>query len=266
MDLANPDISILHEAGKASGFARRRPLKGDRSGFLPLRFSRIGGIVRDVADLRAVQRHLQSRSTERDVHAIPALLLAKARKLFVAGVEPQDVASDGSRMHAMDDDPDEFARLATPEVDLIAGAHVDAAVVGAGRAGAIGGVRLLGEHEFELELEILEQLRRHQTAAPFAGLGLSTDDRTVFNLPWGGAGLRPAGQILAVEEWPPSHRRLRRQRQRQARKHERFHGAHSIPSCETIPHQRGGAMADLSRREFLRTTATSAFVTGVLAA
>src|SRR4029077_18496 len=85
--------------------------------------------------------------------------------------------------------------------------------------------------------EILEQLRRHQTASPFAGLGLSTDDRTVFHPPLGGAGLCPASEILAVEEWSPRHRRLRRQRQRQARKHERFHGAHSIPSCETIPHQ-----------------------------
>ena len=86
-------------------------------------------------------------------------------------------------MHAMDDDADELAGLATAEVDLITGAHVDAAVVGAGRARAVGSGRLLGEHEFELELEILEQLRRHQTASPFSGLGLSTDDRAVFHLP-----------------------------------------------------------------------------------
>src|SRR5262245_64319727 len=114
--LAYPDVSVLHEAGKTSGLASRRPLKGNRAGILPLRFGRIGGIVGDVADLRAVQRHLKARPAEGDLHAVPVLLLAKSRKLLVAGVEPQHVAADGFRMHAMDDDPDEFAGLATPEV------------------------------------------------------------------------------------------------------------------------------------------------------
>src|SRR5712692_6593590 len=107
---------------------------------------------------------------------VPVFLLAERRKLVVARVEPEDVASDGLWTHTVDDDADELAGFAAPDIHLIAGAQIDAAVVKARfvfagirlmRTDELGGAlgAVLGEHEVELQLDVLELRLRHQTAA-----------------------------------------------------------------------------------------------------
>src|SRR6266545_2123918 len=126
-------------------------------------------VVDDITDPGSVQRDLEMRSLEGNLEMVPVFLLAEIGKLFVAGVEPEDVASDGLRMHAVNDHADELPRLATSDVDLIAGPQGDAAVVRACAARTVRGGRLLGEHEVELQLEILVNVFRDETA-PSAAL------------------------------------------------------------------------------------------------
>src|SRR5439155_14778524 len=138
-------------SSKAS-LAAMRPLKADRTRFFPRRLSRVRRIVGNVADLRPVQRHLETWALERDLDMVPILLLAEIGELFVARVEPEDVSSDGLGVHTMDDDANELSSLATPEVHLIAGPQIHAAIVRACGTRAVRGGRLFGEHEHELQL------------------------------------------------------------------------------------------------------------------
>src|SRR5204862_6910078 len=122
----------------------------------------------DVADLLVVQEHGEVRSLRSDLQVVPLLLLAQAGELLVAGVEPQHVVlwTERLRRGAVDDDADELTGLPSADIDLIAGAEGDAAVVRARLVDA--GVQLIRaafgralramfrEREIELEPEILE--------------------------------------------------------------------------------------------------------------
>src|SRR5204863_4604782 len=110
-----------------------------------------------------------------------------------------DVASDGLRMHAMNDHADELPGLAASDVDLISGPQGDAAVVRARAARTVRGGGLLGKHEVELQLEILVEVFRDETAPSAA---LASNYHPVLDLPSGSA-RRPAGEVLAVEEILP---------------------------------------------------------------
>src|SRR5206468_3688475 len=94
----------------------------------------------------------------------------------------------------MHHDADELTGFAAPEVHLIAGPEVHAAVVEAGPV--LAGVRLirtddfggaasavLGEHEIELELDILELRLRDKAAAALTRRRLSADNDAVLNRP-----------------------------------------------------------------------------------
>src|SRR5437879_7611616 len=109
-------------------------LEAEWSRFFPRRRRRVGRVVGDVANLRPVQGDLETRALEGDLDMVPIFLLAEIRELLVARVEPEDVSSDGFGMHTVDDDANELSRLATPEVHLIAGPQIHAAVVEIGRA------------------------------------------------------------------------------------------------------------------------------------
>src|SRR5262245_15051236 len=102
---------------------------------------------------------------------VPILLLAEIGELLVARVEPEDVSSDGLGMPTMDDDADELSGLATPEVHLVTGPKIHAAVVRAVGARAVRGGRLLGEQEVELQLDVFESRLRDETPASLAWPG-----------------------------------------------------------------------------------------------
>src|SRR5262249_5625128 len=97
LELANAHVTKLHESSKARR-AAMRPLKADRTRFFPRRLSGVGRVVGDVADPGPVQGHLETRALEGDLDMVPILLLAEIGELFVAGVEPEDVSSDGLGM------------------------------------------------------------------------------------------------------------------------------------------------------------------------
>jgi hypothetical protein len=129
LELSNSDVAELHESGKAPSFAAVRPLKADGTRFFPRQLSRVCRVVGDVADLRSVQRHLETRALEGDLDMVPILLLAEIGEFLVPRVEPEDVSPDGFRMHTVDNDADELSGLTTPEVHLITGPQRHAAVV-----------------------------------------------------------------------------------------------------------------------------------------
>src|SRR5947207_3262464 len=168
LQLARAHGAELDEAVEAARFAGGRPLKADRSGLLPSGFGRIGGVVSHVTHLRPIQPDVQPRPLEPDAQVVPVALLSEVRELLIAGIEPQHVAAERLRAHAVHDDADERSRLAPADVHLIPGAKVDAAVVEAGLV--LAGVHLaepddlrrtsgavLGQHEVQLELDILER-------------------------------------------------------------------------------------------------------------
>jgi hypothetical protein len=68
---------------------RHAPLKADRTRFFPCRLSGVRRVVGDVADLRPVQRYLETRAIEGDLDMVPILLLAEiaTKSLSVGGGE-----------------------------------------------------------------------------------------------------------------------------------------------------------------------------------
>src|SRR5206468_9269565 len=168
------------------------------------------------------------RSFERNLHAVPVVLLAEAGELLVAGVEPENGAAKRFRRHTMYDDADEFTGFAASDVHLVAGAQIHAAVVEARLV--LAGVRLVGpddfrgaaravfgQHEVELELDILELRLRDEAAAALTRRRLAADDDAVLHCPthvgrvlrrraWrrpATCGNDPAAKVVAVEQRLP---------------------------------------------------------------
>src|SRR5436309_12815252 len=185
--LENPNsrVAELHESAKAPSPARMRPLKADWTRFFPRHLRRVRRVVGDVANLRPVQGDLEMRALEGDLDMVPIFLLAEIRELLVARVEPEDVSSDGFGMHTVDDDANELSRLATPEVHLIAGPQIHAAVVGACGTRAVRGCRLLGKHEVDLQLEVFESRQRNETLTFLTRSCPSANDDAVLHFPAG---------------------------------------------------------------------------------
>src|SRR5262245_23249655 len=204
-----------------------RPLKADRTRFLPRRLSRVRRVVGDVADLRPVQGDLETRALEGDLDMVPILLLAEIGELLVARIEPENVSSDSLGVHAVDDDANELSGLATPEVHLIAGPQRHAAVVRAFRARAVRGGRLFGEHEVQLQLDVFVLRPRNQTPTFLTRSGLSANDDAVLYFPAGVGGAQgrtaaarsdgPASEVLAIEERLPRLGRLQRRREHETK-------------------------------------------------
>src|SRR5437867_1192573 len=224
LEVPNSRVAELHESGKAPSLAGMRPLKADWTRFFPRRLRRVVG---DVANLRPVQGDLETRALEGDLDMVPIFLLAEIRELLVARVEPEDVSSDGFRMHTVDDDANELSRLATPEVHLIAGPQIHAAVVGACGTRAVRGCRLLGKHEVDLQLEVFESRQRNETPTFLTRSCPSANDDAVLHFPAGLGGAQgrtvaarwdgPAGEVLAIEERLPRLGRLQRRQEHETK-------------------------------------------------
>src|SRR5438046_5444246 len=108
-----------------------RPLKADWTRFFPRRLRRVRRVVGDVANLRPVQGDLETRALEGDLEMVPIFLLAEIRELLVDRVEPEDVSSDGFRLHTVHEDANELSRIETHEVALLAGPKIQPAVFSA---------------------------------------------------------------------------------------------------------------------------------------
>src|SRR5262245_23689635 len=121
---------------------------------------------------------------------VPIRLLAEIGELLVPRVEPEDVSSDGLGVHTVNNDANELSGLATPEVNLIAGPQIHAAVVGAGGTRAVRVGRLLGEHKVELQLEVFVLRLRNETPTSLTWSGLSANDDAVLHFPAGVGGVQ----------------------------------------------------------------------------
>ena len=112
----------INESGKAPSGAPVRPLKADRTRFLPRRLSRVRRVVGDVADLRPVQGDLETRALEGYLNMVPILLLAEIGELLVTRVEPEDVSFDGLGMHSVNDNANEpvsYTHLTLPTTPYV---------------------------------------------------------------------------------------------------------------------------------------------------
>src|ERR1043166_1803475 len=179
---------------------------------------------------------------------VPVLLFAEIGELLVARVEPEDVSFDGLGMHTVDDHPDKFSGLATPEVHLIAGAQVDATVVEAIGNRTVRGGRLLGEHKVELQNEIFESCLGNEAPAFLTWSGLPADNDALLHFPSGVGWVegrtaahrnRPAVEILVIEKRLPRLRRLQRYHKHETRQGDdlqrnAFHRISSILKLENL--------------------------------
>ena len=227
LEIPNSDVTELHESGKASR-AAVRPLKADRTRFFPRCLSRVGWVVGHVADFCPVQCHLEALALERYLDMVPFFLLAEIWELLVARIKPENVSSDGPGVHTVDDDADELSGLATPEVHLITGPQIHAAIVRAVATRTVRGGRLFGEYEVQLQLDILEFCLRNETPTFLTRSCLSANDDAVLHFPTGVGGIQgaaargdsPAGEVLAIEERLPRFGRLQRRNEHGAKQRE----------------------------------------------
>src|SRR5437867_1991625 len=144
------------------------------------------------------------KNSRREIADINVSLLVETRcphyssraRMFLYLTEPAkppDSPVGGHWNRTVHDDPDVFAGLATPEIELIAIPQVDAAVERARLV--LAEIRLLvtelrralgprfGQHEIELELDVLELVSRRETAASLARRGRHAGNHAVLGLP-----------------------------------------------------------------------------------